>query len=186
MMTHARIRLADSTVLSAGDLPVALLGLATASLVDLSWTDPALGYRGQGFWPVTVQVPTFDVRKRKPRDAYSYGVDSRQRRVTAVQQLVDLTAEEIAALPPLPVPEPAILGKGEFYDLVRASGVTFAQIKAASDDPALAEFWFALNNFYSQIRRDHPSTRQGIGAMVKLGHIDQAAADKVFATWPVL
>ncbi|WP_182085203.1 hypothetical protein [Aureimonas sp. ME7] len=87
--------------------------------------------------------------------------------------------------PPMVEPVPMSLGKGEFLDLVLSTGATISQVRAASDDALMADFWWALDRFYSEIKRDHPSTTQGLAAMVALGHITQAQADQVFATWPV-
>lgn len=36
---------------SLGPLPADLVGLADADLANLDWTDPSLGYRGDGFFP---------------------------------------------------------------------------------------------------------------------------------------
>lgn len=38
-------------------VPADLLGLAAESLRDLSWSDPALGYHGCGYWPIREARP---------------------------------------------------------------------------------------------------------------------------------
>lgn len=38
-------------------LPADLQGLAAESLRDLSWSDPALGYHGFGYWPIREARP---------------------------------------------------------------------------------------------------------------------------------
>lgn len=45
-------------------VPADLQGLATESLQDLSWTDPALGYHGFGYWPI---------REARPELAFGQG-----------------------------------------------------------------------------------------------------------------
>ncbi|WP_279480245.1 hypothetical protein [Aureimonas sp. SK2] len=182
----ARVDLKTLAASQPAPLPFEIENLTTTALADLPKAlDPVPAqFAGVGYWPVAIEPVAFDPRARIEDGSYALTLDAEARTVAAVPNLRDLTAEEIAALPALTPPVPEVLGKGEFLDLVLSTGATVAQIRAASDDPQMTDFWFALDRFYSQIQRDHPSTRQGIGAMVALGHISQAQADEVFETWP--
>lgn len=58
-MLYQRKDLASgSNVGEPGPLPPELVGLADHSLADLSWADPALGYSGAGFVPVSARIVT--------------------------------------------------------------------------------------------------------------------------------
>lgn len=64
-MDYQRKNLADmSDIGSAGPVPAELRGLADISLADLSWADPALGYSGQGFFPVIRTVSALAFKQR--------------------------------------------------------------------------------------------------------------------------
>lgn len=68
-MLYQRKHLADdSDVGEPGSLPAELVGLADASLADLSWTDAALGYQGDGFVPFTPAPTPVPDRKIAVRD----------------------------------------------------------------------------------------------------------------------
>jgi hypothetical protein len=43
-----------------------LVGLADVSLADLSWADPALGYSGQGFFPMVRKISAIAFKQRIP------------------------------------------------------------------------------------------------------------------------
>lgn len=57
MIKYQRKTLPNTNIGEPSDLPPELNGLAQVSLDDLSWADPALGYSGQGFFPVEVADP---------------------------------------------------------------------------------------------------------------------------------
>lgn len=58
MTLYQRIDLATSEPVGPpAPLPPALVGLADESLANLDWADEAVGFKGAGFWPVTVQAP---------------------------------------------------------------------------------------------------------------------------------
>lgn len=64
-MNYQRKLLADmSSVGEAGPLPAELANLADESLVDLSWADGALGYHGQGFFPVARTISALAFKQR--------------------------------------------------------------------------------------------------------------------------
>ena len=50
-MDYAKIK-RPSTLIGIEALPAELVGLETASLLDLDWTDATLGYHGYAYWPV--------------------------------------------------------------------------------------------------------------------------------------
>jgi len=57
----------SSLVVEDGNVPLFFRGLEEESMEDLSWTDPALGYQGKGFWPTVDEYPSLD-------EGFRYGV----------------------------------------------------------------------------------------------------------------
>lgn len=91
MILYQRKNLSDdSNIGNAGALPAELVGLADESLADLSWADPALGYDGQGFVPVTVPDPPPPV----PAEVPMY----KARKVLIIHGLMDTVANALASM----------------------------------------------------------------------------------------
>lgn len=75
-------------------IPHFLVGLAAASLADLSWTDPALGVSDCAWWPEDDQSPALGEFERYGDETLT--VDAERRVVVVVREVVPWTAEEIA------------------------------------------------------------------------------------------
>ena len=75
-------------------LPDFLRGLATSSLADLSWTDPALGVSDCAWWPEEDQSPELGEFGRYGDETLTVDVDRRV--VVVVREVVPWSAEEIA------------------------------------------------------------------------------------------
>ena len=81
----------DTPIGEPAPLPAELVGLDNASLADLSWVDPALGFSGQGFLPVYVVIPEPVV----PRDITA--IAFLQRFTTAERVAIRASADPIIA-----------------------------------------------------------------------------------------
>lgn len=77
------------------NIPTFLSGLNASSLLDLSWTDPALGVQNCAWWP--------EVDESKPLgENEKYGAetltpDPQNKVVRVVRQVVPMSEEEVAA-----------------------------------------------------------------------------------------
>lgn len=154
MTLYQRRRLPSTDIGSPGPLPKDLIGLKDQSLADLGWTDPALGYRGFGFFPVpdpVVQPPAKVVRVSK--------IDfSRLLTLPERAALLGLR-KQIAAMSP-----------AEFADPVNTAFVQAAIMFESFDLPA--EF----------IELTHPDTVAAVGTlMVALGVITSKRATEILA-----
>jgi hypothetical protein len=69
-MAYQRKQLPDTNIGDPGPLPEELVGLEDESLADLSWADPALGYRGVGFFPVAEPTPEPQLPREIPPLAF--------------------------------------------------------------------------------------------------------------------
>lgn len=179
-MSHVRVRLADTAIVAGpGPLPAELRGLADESLADLSWTDPALGHVGHGYWPCAVTVPAHDPATHREGAGFAaVTVDPATRTAAAVREVVALTPEELAARPP------AALTRLEFLRLVQtAGGVGDAALLAAMDDPALRLLWKRLE-LATAVERDHPDTATALATLVAAGHLTEAQTAAIRAAWP--
>lgn len=75
-------------------IPKFLTGLDTQSLSDLSWTDPALGVSGFGWWPEYVQIPAIDDAIEKYGDEI-LTADQKSKTVIVNREVIQLTQAEI-------------------------------------------------------------------------------------------
>jgi hypothetical protein len=78
-------------------LPLFLDGLDESSLVSLLWTDPALGVRDYGWWPLDVAAATAYDPVTQGVSGYTYKADNIRKRVTAIPVIGALPASEVAA-----------------------------------------------------------------------------------------
>lgn len=128
-------------VATRAPLPDFLVGLLPESLVDLSWTDPALGVQDCAWWPVDDQSPVLGANQGYGAETLT--VDAARRVVVAVRAVV--------AVPPV-VPEE--ISPRQFRQALNKYG--FRQqvdgAVAASSDQDLKD-WYA---YTSAFQRHHP------------------------------
>ncbi len=84
----------QNNTLSREPLPRFLLGLASSSLADLSWTDPALGVQDCAWWPEEDQSPELQRFERYGDETLT--LDPARRVVIVTRAVVPWSAEEIA------------------------------------------------------------------------------------------
>jgi hypothetical protein len=77
-------------------LPAFLLGLRQESLLDLSWTDPALGVQDCGWWPEEDQSPSLGEFEIYGGETLT--VDADRKIVLVVKNVERMSDEDIAAL----------------------------------------------------------------------------------------
>lgn len=77
-------------------LPDFLYGLTHDALLDLSWTDPALGVSGFGWWSEDVQTPEIDSATQKYGDEI-LTAEPANKTVIVTREVIQLTQPEIAA-----------------------------------------------------------------------------------------
>ncbi len=75
-------------------LPDFLIGLSYESLVDLSWTDPALGVQGFGWFSEHQQHPEYNSDTHKIGEKH-YQFDAEKQIVIATFDIVELSEDEI-------------------------------------------------------------------------------------------
>ncbi len=78
-------------------LPDFLYGLNQKSLYDLSWSDPALGVYGFGWWPEDVQMPVIDDTTQKYGDE-ELSADLVNKKVIVSRAVIQLSTAEIAEI----------------------------------------------------------------------------------------
>lgn len=88
------IKIQNNTATREG-IPAFLIGLAPESLVDLSWTDPALGVSDAAWWPEVDQSPALQRHERY--DAETLTIDADNKQVIVVRSVVPWTQAEIDA-----------------------------------------------------------------------------------------
>lgn len=103
---YQRINLAATTVDGVpAVLPAELAGLDDTSLADLSWVGAPLDalYHGFGYWPLEISDPDFDPATETLTDDFgSREPDAGRQVIVATRGVRPLTAEELAALNPVP------------------------------------------------------------------------------------
>ncbi|MBP2301318.1 DUF4376 domain-containing protein [Azospirillum picis] len=100
-MAYCKINLETLAVVSGPeDLPPALMGLLPESLVDLGWTDPALGMIGCGYWLTTeeaVELPSALTHQIVADPDRAPLVDEDAKSITMPRKVVPLPADVLAA-----------------------------------------------------------------------------------------
>lgn len=87
---------------------------------------------------------------------------------------------------PVIEPAPVVMTHLQFIEHVQAAGdVTDADLVAAKADPLLAAFWIKFE-LATSMERDHPTTVQGLAALVATGYLTEAERDAVVELWPVV
>jgi hypothetical protein len=87
------IKIQNSTA-SRDPLPSFLQGLAPESLLDLSWTDPALGVQDCAWWPEEETTPALGQHQRYGDETLT--PDAQRKVVVVTRSVVPWSAEEIA------------------------------------------------------------------------------------------
>lgn len=77
-------------------IPSFLFGLATESLADLSWTDPALGVSDCAWWPEVDQSPALGEHQKYGNETLT--IDAANQQVVVTRAVVPFTQEEIDAV----------------------------------------------------------------------------------------
>jgi hypothetical protein len=129
-----------------------------------------------GLWSsAPLPTPDFDPRAQTPSGEFSLAVDAQTKRVTATPIIRDLTAEEIAALPPIPVPDAITMRQAR---LVLLSKGLLANVDTTIDgltEPqrsvARIEWEYAL-----ELKRAHPL----VAAMQASMDLTDAQVDAMF------
>jgi hypothetical protein len=85
----------ESGKASRVDLPDFLKGLASESLLDLSWTDPALGVQGSAWWPEENGDGELGTDKKWGAEVLT--LDADRKVVIVTHKQVNMTAAEKAA-----------------------------------------------------------------------------------------
>lgn len=86
--------------------------------------------------------------------------------------------------PTAPAPTPLSLTHLQFIEHAQNVGdLTDADLVAAKADPLLAAFWIKFE-LATSMGRDHPTTVQGLAALVATGYLTEAERDAVVDLWP--
>lgn len=87
-------------------------------------------------------------------------------------------------VPPAPEPIPRPLTHLEFIEHVQAAGdIDDVELVAAKTDPNLAAFWIRFE-LARELERDHPTTVQGLTALVATGHLTEGGREAIVELWP--
>lgn len=141
-------------------LPAFLVGLAPESLVDLSWTDPALGVQSAAWWPEEsgdAELP----------EGYKWGVetltpDAARQVVVVTRDQVPMTdAEIVASRPARHITQLAFLSR--FTD-AEAIAIDLAS-QGATPQAAAMRRYQAKVNAATYIDLDRQDTRVGVQAL---------------------
>lgn len=89
------IKIQNNTATREG-IPTFLIGLAPESLVDLSWTDPALGVSDTAWWPEVDQSPALQRHERYGEETLT--IDYTLKAVVVTKAVVPFTQQEIDAI----------------------------------------------------------------------------------------
>lgn len=87
-----------------------------------------------------------------------------------------------------PVVEPVsvVMTHLQFIEHAQATGgLTDEDLVAARADAALAAFWIKFE-LATSMERDHPTTVQGLAALVATGHLSEEGRDAIVELWPVV
>ena len=144
MIVYQRKTLAGATVGQPGPLPPELVGLEDVSLGDMSWADPALGFRGEQFVPVErLEPPPALPQRIKKLDFW--------RLLTAGERVAfNIVSRKVQGLT-----------LADYQDTTKApliAAEVFLNLFAATDIIDLA----------------NPDTAAGVGLLVSLGILTQA------------
>jgi len=130
-------------------IPAFLQGLKPESLLDLSWTDPALGVQGFGWWPETY----FDNRDPDTETVtgYTYSADPDTKTVTATAVIQPLTAEELAAIKRSKTPQSVTMRQARLQ-LLALDKLAIVDAAVPTIGPAAQVEW----EYASMVERSNP------------------------------
>ena len=80
-------------IASRTELPAFLRGLAPESLLDLTWTDPALGVQDLAWWPEENQTQPLGKNEKYGDEVLT--VDAERKVVMSYRTVIQMTQEEI-------------------------------------------------------------------------------------------
>lgn len=87
-------------------------------------------------------------------------------------------------VPPAPDPKPKSLTHLQFIEHAQAAGeMTDEALVAAKLDSNLAAFWIKFE-LVTSLEKDHPTTVQGLSALVLTGHLTEAGREAIVELWP--
>ena len=87
---------------------------------------------------------------------------------------------------PVVEPQPVVMTHLQFIEHAQAAGgLTDDDLVAARADAALAAFWIKFE-LATSMERDHPTTVQGLAALVATGHLSEEGRYANFELWPVV
>ena len=139
MILYQRQTLADANLGKPGPLPAELVGLEDVSLADLSWADPALGFKGERFVPVEIAEPP-------PAPSMRITKLNFWRLLTAGERVAfNIVARKVQALT-----------LADYQDVAKAPLVA-------------AEVFLSLFDATDVIDLANPDTAAGVGLLVALG-----------------
>ena len=84
----------ENGVATREPVPEFLVGVSEEALVDLSWTDPALGVSEAGWWPEDDQSPELQIDQHYGEETLP--VDAENQQVISVKSVVADSDEDIA------------------------------------------------------------------------------------------
>ena len=139
MILYQRQTLADANLGKPGPLPAELVGLEDVSLADLSWADPALGFKGEKFVPVEIsEAPPAPTQRITKLNFW--------RLLTAGERVAfNIVARKVQALT-----------LADYQDVAKAPLVA-------------AEVFLSLFDATDVIDLANPDTAAGVGLLVALG-----------------
>ena len=154
MIVYQRKTLAGVNVGQLGPLPAELVGLEDVSLADMSWADPALGFKGEAFLPVELlELPPARPPQIRKLDFW--------RLLTAGERVAfNIVSRKVQGLT-----------LADYQDATKAPLIA-------------AEVFLNLFDATDIIDLANPDTAAGVGLLVSLGILTQARGACVLAGTP--
>ncbi|GLR51280.1 hypothetical protein KYK30_20605 [Shinella yambaruensis] len=90
------------------------------------------------------------------------------------------------APPAVPEPVPVAMTHLQFIEHAQVAGdLSDEGLVAARADPLLAAFWIKFE-LATSLERDHPTTVQGLAALVATGHLTEEGREAIVELWPTV
>lgn len=158
-------------------LPDFLMGLAAESLLDLSWTDPALGVQDCAWWPEDVEVPTYDPETHKVGDEL-LTIDVEAKVVRVTYAVVPLTPEELAERRKARTPQSVAMWQARSVLIDAGLLDDVEAFIAAIPDPVLQKKAKAKWEYSNTVQRNDAL----LNALAPALGLDEAGIDHLFIT----